>query len=108
MIGSRPVASPSARQLEKHIRSSAADTANITWLPHSAQRMRQRKITKAMALEVLRTGVFSRPPEPEMKGPGLRCCMERFVAGVQVAVVVYVEHPAPDLTVVTVIDVNGS
>jgi len=72
--------------------------------------MRQRKITRAMALDVLRKGVFSRLPEPEMKGTGLRCCMERFVAGMQVAVVVYVEHPAPDLTdltVVTVIDVNG-
>jgi len=101
------VASPSARQLEKHIRASAADTANITWIPHSEKRMRQRKITKAMALDVLRHGVFSRPPEPEMKAPGLRCCMERFVAGMHVAVVVYVEHPAPELTVVTVIDVNG-
>jgi hypothetical protein len=101
------VAPPSARQLEKHIRSSAADTVNITWVPHSEKRMRQRKISKAMALDVLRNGVFSRAPEPEMKGPGLRCCMERFVAGMQVAVVVYVEHPAPDLIVVTVIDVNG-
>jgi hypothetical protein len=32
--------------------------------------------------------------------------MERFVAGVQAAVVVYVEYPAPELVVVTVIDVN--
>lgn len=69
--------------------------------------MRKRKITKAMALDVLRHGVMVRPPEPEMKRTGLRCCMERFVAGVQVEVVVYIEYPAPDLTVVTVIDVNG-
>ena len=34
------------------------------------------------------------------------CRMQRLVAGVNVAVVVYVEHPAPDLTVVTVIDVR--
>jgi hypothetical protein len=101
------VAPPSTRQLERHIGASAADTANITWLAHSEVRMRQRKITRAMALDVLRNGVFSRAPEPEMKGTGLRCCMERFVAGMQIAVVVYVEHPAPDLTVVTVIDVNG-
>ena len=101
------MASTSARQLEKHIRASAADTANITWVRHAEQRMLQRKITKAMALDVLRHGVFRRAPEPEMKAPGLRCCMERFVAGIHVAVVVYVEHPAPDLVVVTVIDVNG-
>ena len=69
--------------------------------------MKQRRLNKAMALEVLRLGVFSQPPEPEISAPGLKCRMERFVAGVQVAVVVYVEHPAPELTVVTVIDVNG-
>jgi hypothetical protein len=33
--------------------------------------------------------------------------MERFVAGVHVAVIVSVEYPAPDLVVITVIDVNG-
>lgn len=98
---------PSQRQLERHIRKSAEDSGNVAWLPHSEQRMRKRKINKAMALEVLRQGVFSRPPEPEMRDTGLRCCMERFVAGLQVAVVVYVEYPATDLTVVTVIDVNG-
>ena len=102
------MAPPSTRQLERHIRASAADTANITWVPHSEKRMRQRKITKAMALDVLRNGVIKRAPEPEMKGTGLRCSMERFVAGMHVAVVVYVEHPAPELTVVTVIDVTGN
>lgn len=98
---------PSARQLERHIRKSAADSANIAWTLHSEQRMRKRKINKSMALEVLRHGVFSRPPEPEINAVGVKCRMERFVAGVQVAVVVYVEHPAPHLVVVTVIDVNG-
>lgn len=46
------------------------------------------------------------PPEPDMKHPGLLCRMQRFVAGMQVAVVVYVEYPATDLVVVTVIDVK--
>ena len=41
-----------------------------------------------------------------MKHPGLLCCMQRFVAGMQVSVVVYVEYPATDLVVVTVIDVK--
>ncbi|MGE4240580.1 hypothetical protein [Ramlibacter sp.] len=101
------MAQPSLRQLERHIRSCAGDTSNIVWLPHSEQRMRQRKVTRAMALDVLRQGILSRPPEPEMRATGLRCSMTRFVAGIQVVVVVYVEHPAPDLTIVTVIDVNG-
>lgn len=42
-----------------------------------------------------------------MKHPGLLCRMQHFVAGVQMAAVVYVEYPAPALVVVTVIDVNG-
>lgn len=41
-----------------------------------------------------------------MKHPGLMCRMQRLVAGVHVAVVVYVEYPEPGLTVVTVIDVK--
>lgn len=68
--------------------------------------MRQRRITDPMVLEVLRLGSFALPPEPDMKYPGLLCRMQRFVAGMQVAVVVYVEYPATDLVVVTVIDVK--
>ena len=45
-------------------------------------------------------------PEPDMNHTGLKCRMQRYVAGVQVAVVVYVEYPATDLVVVTVIDVK--
>lgn len=41
-----------------------------------------------------------------MRHPGLLCRMQRFVAGMQVAVVVYVEFPAADLVIVTVIDVK--
>ena len=52
-----------------------------------------------MLMEVLTRGVMARPPEPELRHTGLRCQMQRFVAGVNVAVVVYVEHPAPDLVV---------
>lgn len=43
-----------------------------------------------------------------MRHPGLKCEMRRYVAGVNVAAVVYVEHPAPRLIVVTVIDIEGT
>lgn len=69
--------------------------------------MRQRHITWTMVLEVLRSGSMARPPEPDMRRPGLRCEMRRFVAGLNVAVVVHVDHPAPGLVVVTVIDIDG-
>lgn len=68
--------------------------------------MRQRHVNVPMVLEVLRLGSFSQPPEPDMKHLGLLCRMQRFVAGMQVAVVVYVEYPATDLVVVNVIDVK--
>lgn len=68
--------------------------------------MRQRHITDPMLLEALRQGRITLAPEPDIKHPGLKCRMQRFVAGVEVAAVVYVEHPAPDLVVITVIDVK--
>ena len=98
---------PSQHQLEKHIRISAADSANVVLVRHAITRMRQRRITMPMLMEVLTRGTMARPPEPEMRRTGLRCQMQHFVAGVNVAAVVYVEYPAPKLVLVTVIDVNG-
>lgn len=97
---------PSQRQLEKHIRESAGSSSNVVFTHHAQQRMRQRHITAPMVMDALRMGKLALPPEPDMKHPGLSCRMQRMVAGIHVAVVVYVEHPAPGLTVVTVIDVK--
>lgn len=79
---------PSDRQLERHIRVSAKDTGNVIFTLHARQRMRQRHINDPMVLEVLRLGSFAIAPEPDMRNPGLVCRMQRFVAGMQVAVVV--------------------
>jgi hypothetical protein len=68
--------------------------------------MRQRYVNDPMVLEVLRLGRMSTPPEPDIKHVGVKCRMQRFVAGQQVVVVVYLEYPSPDLLVVTVIDVK--
>ena len=68
--------------------------------------MRQRHVNDPMVLDVLRQGNLAMPPEPDMKRLGLLCRMQRFVAGVQVAVVVSVEYPETDLVVVTVLDVR--
>jgi hypothetical protein len=100
------VGAPSNRQLEKHIRLSAESSSNVTTTIHARQRMRQRHINDQMLMETLRHGRMDSPPEPDMKHPGLKCRMRYFVAGVDVAAVVYIEHPAPDLVVVTVIDVS--
>lgn len=100
------MATPSNRQLEKHIRRCAEDSSNVTFTHHARLKMRQRYVNDPMVLEVLRLGNFALPPETDMRRPGQVCRMQRFVAGMQVAVVVYVEYPAPDLTIVTVIDIK--
>lgn len=99
---------PSMRQIERHIRASAADSANVVLTDHARLRMRQRHVSLAMVMETLRRGALARPPEPDMRHPGLKCEMRRYVAGVNVAAVVYVEHPASRLIVVTVIDIEGT
>ena len=100
------MAPPSDRNLEKRIRLSAVDSANVVFTAHSRLRMRQRYINDPMVLDVLRNGIMTSKPEPDMKHTGLKCRMQRYVAGVQVAVVVYVEYPATDLVIVTVMDVK--
>ena len=97
---------PSQRQLEKHIQTSATSSSNVILTKHARQRMQERHINDPMVMDVLRFGRLALTPEPDMKHPGLLCRMQRLVAGTNVAVVVYVEHPAPDLTIVTVIDVR--
>ena len=98
--------SSSQSQLEKHIRASAANSSNVVLTNHARQRMRLRHINDPMVLDTLRAGRLALPPEPDMKHPGLVCRMQRMVAGIHVAAVVYVEYPAPGLTVLTVIDVT--
>ena len=97
---------PSIHQLERLIREGAADSQNIAFTKHAGQRMKQRGITRIMVLETLRMGCIKLVPEPSMASTGLKCRMERLVAGVLVGAVVYVEYPSPDLTVVTVIDLG--
>jgi hypothetical protein len=97
---------PSNHQLEKHIRQCAQDSCNIVFVHHARERMRQRRINDPMVLETLRRGVLTREPEPDTKTDGLRCVMERYVSGIDVAVIVLVDHPAPNLTVITVMEVT--
>lgn len=97
---------PSIHQLQKHIQKMAADSANVAVTKHAMRRMEQRHITWAMMLDVLQKGIVAIPPEPDIKHGGMNCRMVRYVAGVNVGVVVSVEYPAPDLVVVTVIDIS--
>lgn len=68
--------------------------------------MKLRKINDPMVYEVLELGVMSMQPEPDIRHDGLKCRMQRFVAGIQVAVVVAVQYPESHLIVITVIDIE--
>lgn len=96
----------SNHQLEKHIRQSSADSSNVAFVKHAWDQMRARHVNQAMVMEVLRMGRMHKVPEPDIRFTGLKCRMEHFVAGINVAVVVAVEYPEPGLTVVTVIDIT--
>lgn len=100
------MAGPSIQQLEKHIRKCASDDSNVVYVHHAHQQMRKRLINRPMVMEVLRMGRIHLPPEPDIRFTGLKCRMERFVSGMNVAVVVAVEYPEPSLIVVTVIDIT--
>ena len=100
------MANPSNDQLERHIRQSSADSANVAFVKHALEQMRARHVNQAMAMEVPRMGRMHRPPKPDIRFIGLKCRMEHFVSGMNVAVVVVVEYPEPGLTVVTVIDIT--
>jgi len=102
------LANPSNHQLERHIRQSAADSSNVAFVKHAWDQMRARHVNQAMVMEVLRMGRMVSQPEPDIRFSGLKCRMEQFVSGMNVAVVVAVEYPEPGLTVVTVIDLLRS
>lgn len=101
------MAAPSSSQLQRHIRRASLDTLNILFSRHAKARMREQHVTPGMIYEVLQQGMIRRPPEPDIRYPGLRCQMQRMVCGVNLAVVVYVDMPSPDVLVVTVYDVSG-
>ncbi len=73
---------------ERTIRRVARDSSHIRWTEHAKQQMRKRVITMAVVLDVLRNGVINREPELDLKTGDMHCRVERFCAGVPVAVVV--------------------
>ena len=97
---------PSNRQLERHIRRSAADSSNVAFVKHAWSQMQARHVNRTMVMEVLRMGRMYSQPEPDIRFAGLKCRLEHFVSGMNVAVVVAVDYPEPGLTVVTVIDIT--
>jgi hypothetical protein len=59
-----------------------------------------------MLFDVLRGGVIRREPEPDIRHSGLKCQIERYSAGINIAVLVNVEIPSEGLVVITVYEIT--
>jgi hypothetical protein len=90
-------------QVERLIRTIAADGARVYISAHARMRMRQRHVTQEIVVEVLRQGRLVGTPEPNLTRGSLECRMERYCAGRQIGVIVAIRDDDPDLIVVTVI-----
>ena len=96
----------SRAQLQRHIRKAATQTINVTITLHAGIRMRERHITNAMLFDVLKGGVIKKEPEPDIRHSGIKCQMERYSAGINIAAVVSVENPSEGLIVITVYEIT--
>jgi hypothetical protein len=64
--------------------------------------MLQRSVSDWEVFECLRSGVIQRPPALDKKTGSLRCRMEHFGAGRNLAVIVALDDEDPHVIVVTV------
>lgn len=96
----------SKSQWQRHIRILAATAGNIVFTDHALIRMRQRRISRLEAFEILKKGVIRREPEPNPRRGTLECRMEYYVAGRNLALVAAVDAADPRVIVVTVIDLD--
>lgn len=95
--------SKTKHQLERHIRTVAKDSSKVIFTFHSAhESMVRRGVSRAEVMECLQKGMIDLEPERDIIG-GLKCRMERYIAGRNVAVVVALDDDDPHLILVTVI-----
>ena len=90
-------------QLRRRLAEIAEDSDRVQITHHARQRMRQRRITPAQVLEVLRRGRIAEPAHPNILG-NWQCTLERSVAGdlVKVAVAL-IQRDDESAVVITVI-----
>ena len=94
----------SKTQVERLIRSMAANRSRVFITTHAAVRMRQRHVTREIVHEVLEKGRLVRIPELNLGRGSLECRMERYCSGRQLGVVVAISDDEPDLLIITVIE----
>lgn len=102
----KPVSKLSRAELQRLIRTLSATSERIVWTLHAERQMKRRKITKQIALEVLRHGSIRQPPEPNPAKGSIECRMEWYVAGIDCTVVAALQAELvgtdPELLVIVV------
>ncbi len=93
-------------QLQRLIRERSAHAGAVFLTTHCRLRMKQRRVSMALLLDVLRHGRMRRPAEPDPRHGSLLCRMEHFVAGRELAAAVALSDDEPGVLVVTVIDLE--
>lgn len=106
MIVFSPSSSPSLHDLQVHIRKICRNPSNVIFTHHARGRMRERGVDEPMLREVLTHGTLVGIPEPELLWSGLKCQMQRYVAGVEIKAIVSVEYPKSEVVVITVINLT--
>ena len=91
-------------QLQALIRTVSRDSSRVAFTNHVLLRMKERRITRDMALEVLRNGLLSREPEPNLAKGSIECRMEKFMTGRDIGIVVALSDDEPDLIVITAME----
>lgn len=89
-------------QLQAHVRRMARDSARVVFTLHALERMALRSVSDWEVHACLRLGVIERPPRWDRLHCSLKCTMEHFGAGRNLAVVVALDESDPDILVVTV------
>ncbi|MCC2596253.1 DUF4258 domain-containing protein [Pusillimonas sp. MFBS29] len=91
------------RDWERWIHQISKDSGCVKWSAHARARMRERKITMPVILDILHKGAVNRVPEVNIKTGYIECRIERFCAGRNIAVIVAIEQElAPSCLVVTI------
>lgn len=101
-MGDKKFAELTKAQLERHIRSTSAETKHVVITTHAKKQMVHRKISSLQVFECLRLGTIRREPEPSLKHGSLECRMERYIAGKNCCVIVGLHDDCPGIICVTV------
>ena len=90
-------------QVQRLIHEVAVDSGRVVFTQHARIRMRQRRVSRGLVLDVLRQGRLSRLPEPNARFGSLECRIEQYTAGRQIAVIAALRNDNPEVLVITVI-----